>query len=189
MARLMSSDASTSPPGELTFRMTALTRRSRAATLNWSWMSSTIVEPPRSNSDVMIPSTSTTAILLVESLSSMRLSSRRGMPARVGNEEWDPMPPPKRCLMVLYMLTSKRQRSTSAMAGQAPLRRFGGGAATRTGAITGGGVGGIGGGVVFSSILRHAKPIDPVGQVALRAALLRFEEPGPLHHVTELGFR
>src|SRR2546427_2833328 len=140
----MSSEASTSPPGESTLRMTALTLLSSSARLSCALIKSTILWPPGSTVRlVIIPSTSTTAILSLASLSSVMTSSSLGPAARICLPlVYNKLP--TRLLKFPNMLIASNTSNTMAKIIHPRPRREGGVGAGGT--ITGGGIGGIGGG-------------------------------------------
>src|SRR5712671_6316634 len=81
--RLISSEARTSPPGESTLRITALTRSSSCARLSWALITSTMLYPPELIVRlVMMPPISRTAILFTALLSSVTISSNFGPTVR-----------------------------------------------------------------------------------------------------------
>src|SRR5471032_1498729 len=83
MILLISSEAMTSPPGESTFNITALTRLSSAARLSCALMISTMLLPDWSTVlPLMMPSTVMTAILFLGSLFLRMHSSSFGPTSR-----------------------------------------------------------------------------------------------------------
>src|ERR1039458_2468138 len=144
IARLISSEANTSPPGESTLRITALTLSSSSARFNCALITSTMLKPPWSNAwPVMMPATGTTAILLDAPLSSVLTSSSRGPTVFMRPTFMGPRPVSK-CPTLTSMLHPSSTSNMSAKTIQPRPRRRGGVDDGAT--ITGGGVSGGGGG-------------------------------------------
>src|SRR4051812_5282280 len=165
---LIWSDAMTSPPGELTLRITALTRLSLAARSSWARMMSTIVLPVWSTWRLVImPSTVTTAILLRAPLSLRVTSSRRGPERALAdlNERsrlpGRPMCDRTACAKLPNTLNRSRMiKIIEKIIQPRPLRALAACGATITGGAAGGGGVANGGGTspggTFESIMREA---------------------------------
>src|ERR1051325_487708 len=157
----MSSEASTSPPGQWTLRRTDFTRSSFAASFNCSSTCCTMLAPaPSSPELLMMPSIGTTAILLAEPCRSSTTSSRRVSfpspgPAALNNRF-------RKKRDTLVNRVAARQRASTSVAIFQPrpafdvlAGRFGPGRGGGGDAGSGGGGGGAGGGTSLSITARR----------------------------------